>query len=88
MMIFRSSFFVSPSGNVFIAGTVDTDATSAINNDFVALKYNSVGGLQWSKLYANNSVSNDVPKAIVEDGQGNIIITGYTESIPQKMELL
>jgi len=79
-----SAFYVSAAGNVFITGAVDTDATAAVSNDYVTLKYNTAGTLQWSQLYTNTAGSNDVSKGIIEDASGNVIVTGYTETIPQK----
>ena len=79
-----SAFFVSATGNVFVTGTVDSDPTALVNNDYVTLKYNSTGTLQWSQLYTNSSSSNDISKGIIEDTFGNVIVTGSTESIPQK----
>ncbi len=79
-----SAFFVSSSGNVFVTGSVDTDALTTVNNDYVTLKYNTSGTLQWSQLYTNTSTSNDVSKAIIVDSSGNVIVAGYAETIPQK----
>jgi len=74
---------VNSAGDSFVTGSVDTDATANISNDFVTLKYDTAGTLKWSQIYVS-SASNDVSKAIVEDAQGNVIVTGYSESIPQK----
>lgn len=79
-----SAFYVSPAGNVFVTGQVDTDATTNVVNDYVTLKYNTTGALQWSKLYSASATSNDLPKGIIEDGSGNVIVTGSSEVIPQK----
>lgn len=79
-----TAFFVNSAGNVFVAGSVDSDPTASISNDYVTLKYNSSGILQWSQLYTNSSTSNDIPKGIVEDPLGNVIVTGSSEIIPQK----
>jgi uncharacterized delta-60 repeat protein len=79
-----TAFYVSPAGNVFISGSVDTDVTTAVSNDYVTLKYNTLGTLQWSPSYSATSTSNDVPKGIIEDAAGNVVVTGSTETIPQK----
>ena len=79
-----SAMYVSPAGNVSIAGAVDTDATATVLNDYVTLRYNNAGTLQWSQLYSNSATSNDLPKGITEDASGNVIVAGYSETIPQK----
>lgn len=79
-----TAFYVSPAGNVLIAGSVDTNASATITNDYVTLKYNALGTIQWSQLYTNSATSNDIPKGIIEDAAGNVIVTGSTETIPQK----
>lgn len=79
-----SAFYVSPAGNVLVTGSVDTDASVNISNDYVTLKYNNTGTLQWSQLYSNTTSSNDISKGIIEDVSGNVIVTGYTETIPNK----
>lgn len=79
-----TAFYVSPAGNVFITGSVDTDASANVVNDYVTLKYNTTGALQWAQLYAASAGSNDVPKGITEDAFGNVIVTGSSEIIPQK----
>lgn len=79
-----SAFYVNSAGNVFITGSIDSDASSIVNNDYVTLKYNTSGVLQWSQLYTNSATSNDIPKGIIEDSLGNVIVTGSTEIIPQK----
>lgn len=79
-----SAFYVNPAGSVFVTGSVDTDATTAVSNDYVTLKYDTTGTLQWSQLYSNTASSNDVSKGIIEDATGNVIVTGYAETIPQK----
>lgn len=78
-----NGFYVNSAGDSFITGSVDTDASVNVSNDFVTLKYDTAGTLKWSQIYVS-SASNDVSKAIVEDAQGNVIVTGYSESIPQK----
>jgi uncharacterized delta-60 repeat protein len=79
-----SGLFVSAVGNVFVTGSVDTNATATISNDFATLKYNTSGTQQWAQLYNASTSSNDFPKGIVEDASGNVIVTGYSEIIPQK----
>lgn len=77
-------FFVDASGNSFVAGITDTDPGAAISNDYVVIKYNSSGTQQWVNSYNRSGTANDIPFGIVEDPNGNVIVTGYSENVPQK----
>jgi uncharacterized delta-60 repeat protein len=71
-------------GNIFIALSADEDASSAISNNIVGLKYNSGGTLIWSEEYNSTGSGNDVAKGIAIDGSNKIFICGYTETTPNK----
>ncbi|UMY65586.1 SBBP repeat-containing protein [Flavobacterium sp. HJ-32-4] len=79
-----TAFYVSPSGNVIIAGMTDTDAAANVSNNYVVQKYNGSGVLQWTQTYTNSASSNDIPRGVVEDASGNVIVTGASEVIPQR----
>ncbi len=79
-----SGMLVDDSGNIFICGSSDNNASTTIENDIVVLKYNSAGTIQWSTLFNTPTASNDVAKGIALDAAGNILITGYSENIPDK----
>ncbi|MDP1726564.1 MAG: SBBP repeat-containing protein [Bacteroidota bacterium] len=77
------------SGNIFITGY--TQSTSAISTsgahqtthgggsyDVFVAKYNASGGLQWASYYGGSS--NEIGRAIATDVNGNVYITGYTQS--------
>jgi hypothetical protein len=49
--------------------------TSAGNGDIYLVKYSSTGGYVWSKRFGG--ASNEVPKGIAIDSNGNIVITGF-----------
>ncbi|MEO8209100.1 MAG: SBBP repeat-containing protein, partial [bacterium] len=70
-----NSIEVDNSGNVYVAGqtAVGTDL------NYMTVKYNSAGVVQWTKFYAGASGGNDVPKSIAVDGNGNIFVTGKSE---------
>src|SRR6185295_8874120 len=53
-----SALLVDGSGNVYVTGKSDVNATAAITaNNYITLKYNSAGILQWS-VYLNGSATN------------------------------
>jgi len=66
-------------GNVFVTGEVWADHIPYSNGDYCTLKYLPNGTLAWSKTYngpANFIAISDQPKAIVVDGNGDVIVTG------------
>lgn len=80
-----AALFTDNSGNTYITGYSDTEASSTANsNDIAVLKYNNSGTLQYATTFSRSATSNDVPKNIAADNSGNLFITGYTENIPNK----
>ncbi|MHA2253061.1 MAG: SBBP repeat-containing protein, partial [Candidatus Kariarchaeaceae archaeon] len=66
---------VDLSGNVYLTGeTTEQDQMA----DIFLVKYNSLGGLQWTRNWGGNEY--DTGYEIVLDTAGNIYIGGYTES--------
>jgi uncharacterized delta-60 repeat protein len=64
-----------PSGNVFIAGTrID----SVGNTDWLIVKYNLRGSLQWAKVYNGSSSGPDYVNAIALDEDGDLYVCGST----------
>ncbi|MBU6157808.1 MAG: T9SS type A sorting domain-containing protein [Bacteroidetes bacterium] len=67
---------IDGQGNIIITGESDQDPSAFLNNDFLTIKYNSAGLLQWEvreNLPANN---NDRALAVTTDATNNIYITG------------
>ena len=64
-------------GNVFTAGvTATSDNTDDL--DYVILKYNANGELQWNKIINGKGNKADIPTALTTDLQNNVIITGVS----------
>lgn len=69
------SLAVSSSGNVYITGrTVRVPG----NPDFVTIKYNANGILQWLSRYDGLASSSDVARDIALDANEDVFITGET----------
>lgn len=68
------SLALDNDGNVYVTGYVFAGDAS---NDFVTLKYNSDGQLQWMQQYNSGGNSDDRPVAITVDSHNNIYVTGY-----------
>lgn len=69
--------------NVIAIG--ETQSTGAGSRDFLIVKYNSSGALQWAKSLG--SVLNDVGYNVHVDSADNILLTGYQQDGGQKVVL-
>lgn len=65
---------VSSQGNVFVGGYLTTSATG---NNIIAIKYNSAGSMQWSRVINGGGNEEDKAWGIVVDSYENSYITGY-----------
>ncbi len=61
------------AGNVYVAGA-SYDSSSGF--DYLTIKFNSSGVLQWAKTYDGYSVYNDNAQSIAVDNSGNVYVTG------------
>lgn len=68
------SILTDASGNSYITGR----SNNGSNDDYVTLKYNSSGTVQWTKTL--NKGNNDRPIAMVKDNSDNIYITGRSDN--------
>lgn len=82
------------TGNVYVAGQISIKlkggSSYSYNVNWVTLKYNATGPLQWAKQYDGNandvvyptglgqSTGSDIPTAITLDGSGNPCVTGQS----------
>ena len=74
-----SGFVLSPSGNVYITGSgypVGSNGT-----EYITLKYNSVGGLNWVQHYNGFTDFYDIPADLKIDFNEDVYITGYSSFI-------
>jgi len=61
--------------NVYITG----EHSNGSNKDIIVRKYNTSGGILWTKFYNSPNNSVDVSSGIAVDGSGNVYVTGYEE---------
>jgi len=68
---------IDDSDNVYVTGFTDNTVT---NDDFMTMKYNSSGILQWIDFYNETGNTYDQGRAIALDNDGNVYVTGYSYS--------
>jgi len=68
---------VDQNNNVFIAGN-SYAGSSPRDENYLVIKYNSAGTLQWANIYDGPSNDRDELNSIVVDQFGNIIVTGFS----------
>ncbi len=70
---YLEDLYVDPWGNSYVSGTVENPTGK---NNYVTLKYNSSGVMQWNVYYYDSYSSSGEVMAIAVDDLGNIFITG------------
>lgn len=68
------------SGNVYVTGG-GISAVASEDSNFITVKYNSSGALQWAQFYNGPASQVDVARSVFVDAQGNAYITGGSGSL-------
>lgn len=74
----KDAITLSNDDNIYIAGYLIDEQFPGSEQDFVTLKYNSEGILQWYQVYNGTGNYTDFPYAICNDKNGNVFIAGLT----------
>ncbi|HTL80580.1 MAG TPA: SBBP repeat-containing protein, partial [Bacteroidia bacterium] len=69
---------VDNSGNVYVTGT---QMMPGVTTDFITIKYNTAGALQWFQSYNGPANANDDAKDIKVDVNGNVYVTGTSDTL-------
>ncbi|MGB9742924.1 MAG: SBBP repeat-containing protein [bacterium] len=72
-----SGVVVDANGNVYVGGYVTDSLTGA---DYITIKCDSAGNLQWVNRYNGPGNSSDIVTGIAMDSAGNVYVTGYSYS--------
>lgn len=73
-----NSIAFDSQNNVYVTGF---SAGNGTGNDYVTLKYNSIGSLQWFRRYNGPGNGDDQANGIMVDNAGNVFITGSSTGI-------
>ncbi len=71
-----TSMTVDQNSNVYMTGLCANIIGTRIDSNYVTLKYNSAGQLQWAVVYDGPNSSIDVSRSVFVDGAGNVYISG------------
>jgi len=74
---------IDPAGDVIVTGKADLNTNLLItNNDFMTVKFNSAGVLQWKKFHAGTlSGGSDIASCVIVDGAANCYVAGGSENL-------
>lgn len=69
---------IDAAGNVYVTGKSDVNALAAVTaNNYLTVKYNASGVLQWSTYFDGTAVnSDDIAEGLVLDAADNLYIAG------------
>lgn len=65
-------------GNTYVAGGQIEYTTPIVGYDYITLKINSSGNIQWLRSYNSPTDETDIADAVVVDNSGNIFVTGWS----------
>ncbi|HMR00464.1 MAG TPA: SBBP repeat-containing protein [Ignavibacteria bacterium] len=74
---YANAIVVDNSGNVYVTG--ESWGNDNLNGDYLTVKYNSNGVVQWAKRYNGPSCKNDKALSIGLDAMNNVYVTGASE---------
>ena len=74
---YANAIVVDNAGNVYVTG--ESWGNDDLNGDYLTVKYNSNGVLQWAKRYNGPSSKNDKALSINLDANSNVYVTGGSE---------
>jgi uncharacterized delta-60 repeat protein len=71
--------FIDAAGNIYVTG-YSVNLASGTGSDFATVKYNLNGVQQWIARYGDTQKPNNLARAIIVDGKGNVYVTGLSRT--------
>jgi uncharacterized delta-60 repeat protein len=70
---YGTSIASDAAGNIYVTGG---SAGTVTNQDYVTIKYNSLGRMHWASTYSSLGANYDEGRSLGVDGSGNVYVTG------------
>lgn len=83
---YAKSIVVDNAGNVYVTGY--SWGNDDVEDDYLTLKYNSSGTLQWAKRYNGPSGMSDIAYSVAVDPSGNVYVTGGSQTNNKGYDML
>lgn len=77
---FATAMVIDQNSNIYVTGA-SISSSSVRDSNYVTLKYNSSGALQWAVMYSGPNSSVDVSRSIFVDNSMNVYITGTSSEL-------
>lgn len=72
----KNAMAVDAAGNIYVTGST----SNGLNRDFLTVKYNAAGVVQWRAVTNGAANGDDLAYAIALDNTGNVLVTGSSQS--------
>lgn len=80
-MDYATAMDVDANSDIYITGVSARIVGPVVDSNYVTLKYNPSGQLQWASVYYGPNNSVDISRAIFVDNTGNVYITGSSVGV-------
>jgi Secretion system C-terminal sorting domain/Beta-propeller repeat len=76
---FATSMAIDAADNIYLTGLTTNNTPFGLDSNYVTLKYNPAGQLQWAAFYNGPNNSVDVSRSIFVDNALNVYISGSSK---------
>jgi hypothetical protein len=83
---YARAIVVDNSGNVYVTG--QSWGNDNVEDDYLTIKYNSSGAVQWAKRYNGPSAMKDIAYSLAVDASGNTYVTGGSQANGKGFDML